>query len=148
MAVDISRGLSYLASLNYVHGDLACRNCLVHETLTIKLADFGFCKNLVDQDYYRMVRSGPMPVRWMSPELLSTGIYHIQSDIWGFGVVLYEIITFGAYPYSDLDDHKVQDYIRSGGFPTLPQKVSSKLEALLLRIWTLNKDDRPTAFDL
>lgn len=148
MALDISRGLSYLASLNYVHGDLACRNCLVHETLTIKIADFGFCKNLVDADYYRIVRSGPMPVRWMSPELLSTGVYHIQSDIWSFGVVLYEIITFGAYPYNDLDDNKVQDHIRNGGMPTLPQKVSSKLEALFLRMWMFKKDDRPTALEL
>ncbi|OQR69817.1 hypothetical protein BIW11_04284 [Tropilaelaps mercedesae] len=148
MAVDISRGLTYLATLNYVHGDLACRNCLVHETLTIKLADFGFCKNLVDQNYNPVVYSGPMPVRWMSPEVLSTGVYHLQSDIWSFGVVLYEIITFGAHPYSTLDDYKVQDYIRSGGFPTLPQNVPSKLEALFLRIWSLNKDDRPSALEL
>ncbi|XP_018495163.1 receptor-type guanylate cyclase gcy-3 [Galendromus occidentalis] len=148
MALDICRGLSYLASLQHVHGDLACRNCLVHESLTIKIADFGFCKNLVDQGYYRIVRPGPMPVRWMSPELLRTGVYFEESDIWSFGICIFEIITFGGYPYHDRDDQNVQEFIRGGGFPTLPSKISSELEALLMRVWAIQKEERPAAIEL
>ena len=70
MALDVSRGLSYLAELKYVHRDIACRNCLVNSTRVVKLADFGMTRPMYENDYYRFSRKGMLPVRWMAPESL------------------------------------------------------------------------------
>ena len=99
MALDISRGLSYLAELKYVHRDIACRNCLVNSTRVVKLADFGMTRPMFENDYYRFSRKGMLPVRWMAPESLADGLFTPMSDVWSYGVLLYEMITFGSFPF-------------------------------------------------
>ena len=94
MAVDIAQGLAYLSEQKYVHRDIACRNCLVNAQRTVKLADFGMARQVQDSDYYRFSRKGMLPVRWMAPESLADGLFTPSSDIWSYGVILYEIITF------------------------------------------------------
>ena len=99
MALDVSRGLSYLAELKYVHRDVACRNCLVNSTRVVKLADFGMTRPMYENDYYRFSRKGMLPVRWMAPESLADGLFTPMSDVWSYGVLLYEMITFGSFPF-------------------------------------------------
>ena len=78
---------------------MACRNCLVNSDRNVKLADFGMTRPIMNSEFYRFSRKGKLPVRWMSPESLSDGIFTPMSDVWSYGVLLYEIITFGSFPF-------------------------------------------------
>ncbi|ESO82631.1 hypothetical protein LOTGIDRAFT_109151 [Lottia gigantea] len=120
MAKDIASGLIYLHGLRYVHRDLACRNCLVHADKTVKLADFGMTRKMHDSDYYRFNRKGMLPVRWMSPESLWDGIFTAKSDVWSYGVLIYEIITFGSFPYQGLSNNQVLEYVKTGNKLVMP----------------------------
>lgn len=100
--------------------DLACRNCLVHATKTVKIGDFGMTRPMYDSDYYRFNRQGMLPVRWMAPESLSDGIFTPKSDVWSYGVLLYEIMTFGSFPYQGLSNKEVLEHVKSGNIITLP----------------------------
>ncbi|KAK8775171.1 hypothetical protein V5799_031484 [Amblyomma americanum] len=148
MALDVARGLSYLADLKYVHRDLACRNCLVNAGRTVKIGDFGMCRPMYDSDYYRFNKRGMLPVRWMAPESLNDGIFTTMSDVWSYGVLLYEIVTFASFPYQGLSNNQVLEYVK--GYNTLPVPSGCKpeLEALLLRCWARIPSQRPTACEI
>uniref|UniRef100_W8B6W5 receptor protein-tyrosine kinase n=2 Tax=Ceratitis capitata TaxID=7213 RepID=W8B6W5_CERCA len=144
-AMDVARGLSYLASQKYVHRDVACRNCLVNAQRVIKLGDFGMARSTYESDYYRFNRKGMLPVRWMAPESLSLGMFTPASDVWAFGVVLYEIITFGSYPYQGLTNNQAFDFIKSGKTLQIPTGARPPLEGLLKACWNQEPKKRPTA---
>ena len=111
----------------YVHRDLACRNCLVNASRTIKLADFGMARPMFENDYYRFSRRGMLPVRWMSPESLADGIFTPMSDVWSYGVLLYEIITFGSFPFQGLSNNQVLEAVKSGQTLAQPVGIKSQL---------------------
>lgn len=127
MALDVARGLSYLADLKYVHRDVASRNCLVNAQRMVKLADFGMTRLMTENDYYKFNRKGMLPVRWMSPESLALGVYTPSSDIWSYGVLLYEIITFGSFPFQGLSQTQVFEHVRAGNTLQIPQGVKPQL---------------------
>merc|ERR1719430_1933126 len=132
MALDVARGLSYLAELKYVHRDVACRNCLVNSSRVVKLADFGMTRPMYENDYYRFSRKGMLPVRWMAPESLADGLFTPMSDIWSYGVLLYEMITFGSFPFQGLSNNQVLVHVKAGNTLSIPQGIKSQM-ALLLR---------------
>ncbi len=111
----------------YVHRDLACRNCLVNASRTIKLADFGMARPMFENDYYRFSRRGMLPVRWMSPESLADGIFTPMSDVWSYGVLLYEIITFGSFPFQGLSNNQVLENVKNGQTLAQPVGIKSQL---------------------
>jgi hypothetical protein len=105
MAIEIADGMMYLESLKFIHCDLACRNCMVHESFTIKIGDFGMARELYHSDYYKPgSRNKKIPLRWMSPEALGSDTilprYTSKSDVFSFGVVLFELVTYCEKPYS------------------------------------------------
>lgn len=148
MALDVSRGLSYLAELKYVHRDVACRNCLVNSSRVVKLADFGMARPMYENDYYRFNKKGMLPVRWMAPESLADGLFTPMSDVWSYGVLLYEMITFGSFPFQGLSNNQVLEHVKAGNTLTIPAGIKSQLETLLRSCWQKTPTKRPTAAEI
>ncbi|KAL6419442.1 hypothetical protein ACFW04_011410 [Cataglyphis niger] len=139
MCEDIARGCRYLEDLRFVHRDLACRNCLVsarnRENRVVKIGDFGLARDVYENDYYRKKGQDLLPVRWMAPESLVIGKFTSQSDVWSFGVIMWEITSLGEQPYTGRTDLGVIDYIRGGHRLTMPLNCPPALYELMLRCW-------------
>ncbi|XP_061400321.1 atrial natriuretic peptide receptor 1-like [Musca vetustissima] len=147
-ALDVAKGLAYLAQQKYVHRDIACRNCLVSAQRTVKIGDFGMARPTYESDYYRFNRKGMLPVRWMAPEALALGMFTPASDVWAFGVVLFEIITFASVPYQGLTNNQVLEYVKNGNTLQVPVGIKPQLEALINACWNRDPKKRPTASDI
>ncbi|RUS69192.1 hypothetical protein EGW08_023047 [Elysia chlorotica] len=148
MAADIAQGLSYLHSLKYVHRDLACRNCLVHANKTVKIADFGLTRHVSSTDYYRFSRKGMLPVRWTAPEALRDGIYSAKSDIWSYGVLVFEIVTFGSFPYQGLSNRQVVEEVVKGTPLKLPIQCNDAIRSFIRWCMSADPDYRPDLSDI
>ncbi|KAH9491207.1 hypothetical protein DERF_015938 [Dermatophagoides farinae] len=111
MAIQIADGMHYLHSKNVIHRDLAARNCMVAADLTVKIGDFGLTRDLYEKDYYRLSEEAPMPLRWMAPESIREMIFTPYSDVWSYGIVLWEIMSFGEQPYRGRSDMEVKQQL-------------------------------------
>ncbi|KAG0726941.1 Insulin-like receptor [Chionoecetes opilio] len=143
MAVEAADGMAYLQAKNLVHRDLAARNCMLDAELTLKIGDFGLSR-YVATDYYRKQSRGMLPVRWMAPESLKNGHYSARSDVWSYGVLLWELATGGKLPYEEYTDVIVDDLIISGKRLKRPIRGPSFFYPLMILCWALDSSQRPT----
>lgn len=127
-----------------VHRDLAARNVLLSDHQTIKICDFGLSRDVYEQNYYlKSNRGDPLPVKWMALESLKYRVYTTQSDVWSFGVLLWEIMMLGGCPYPMISSSKIYDVLRRGYRMPQPTLCCYNLYQLMLACWHSNPANRP-----
>ncbi|XP_078596676.1 uncharacterized protein LOC144873294 [Branchiostoma floridae x Branchiostoma japonicum] len=149
MALDVARGMTHLASLKCIHRDLAARNILVLDGGVAKVSDFGLAREAKENQYYfKETKDGRMPFKWMAPETLLSGRYTSKSDVWSFGVLLWEITTLGSSPYPGIPTDKIVTLVlrgyRMGKPPNCPQDIFDMMK----KCWRHTPAERPTFRDL
>ncbi|XP_022809176.1 proto-oncogene tyrosine-protein kinase receptor Ret-like isoform X4 [Stylophora pistillata] len=143
-AWQIADVMSYLSSKSIIHRDLAARNVLVGQKETCKVKDFGMARDVQLENIYERKTKGRLPVKWTAYEALLYGTYTTKSDVWSYGVVLYEIFTIGGSPYPQTDGRKIANLLQQGYRMPKPQHVDDKLYQIMMRCWQNDPDARPT----
>ncbi|XP_072373434.1 muscle, skeletal receptor tyrosine protein kinase-like isoform X2 [Scyliorhinus torazame] len=144
IAKQISAGMTYLSERKFVHRDLATRNCLVGENLVVKIADFGLSRNIYSADYYKANENDAIPIRWMPPESIFFNRYTTESDVWAYGVILWEIFSSGMQPYYGMAHEEVIYYVRDGNILSCPENCPPELYNLMRLCWSSMPTDRPS----
>uniref|UniRef100_A0A1A8G5L7 Tyrosine-protein kinase n=3 Tax=Nothobranchius korthausae TaxID=1143690 RepID=A0A1A8G5L7_9TELE len=143
MATQISSAMEYLEKKNFIHRDLAARNCLVGENHVVKVADFGLSR-LMTGDTYTAHAGAKFPIKWTAPESLAYNTFSIKSDVWAFGVLLWEIATYGMSPYPGIDLSQVYDLLEKGYRMEQPEGCPPKVYELMRACWQWSPVDRPS----
>ncbi|XP_043112511.1 tyrosine-protein kinase ITK/TSK [Puntigrus tetrazona] len=143
MCLDVSEGMAYLESSNFIHRDLAARNCLVSEDNVVKISDFGMTRFVLDDQYTSSIGS-KFPVRWSSPEVIKFGKYSSKSDVWSFGVFMWEVYSEGRVPYDSRSNAEVVETLNAGLRLLRPRLCPQSVYGLMQWSWKEKPEDRPS----
>lgn len=147
MCKDVSEGMAYLELKQYIHRDLAARNCLVDGNGTVKVTDFGLSRYVLDDEYTSSAGS-KFPVRWSPPEVLLYCKFSSKSDIWAYGVLMWEVYSMGRLPYERLNNTEIVDQVSRGLRLYRPQLANEKVYSIMSSCWQDKADERPTFQEL
>ncbi|XP_078521922.1 tyrosine-protein kinase RYK isoform X2 [Lissotriton helveticus] len=143
MAIQIACGMSYLARREVIHKDLAARNCVIDDALQVKITDNALSRDLFPMDYHCLGDNENRPVRWMALESLMNNEFSSASDVWAFGVTLWELMTLGQTPYVDIDPFEMAAYLKDGYRIAQPINCPDELFAVMACCWALDAEERP-----
>lgn len=144
IAAQIASGMEYLENAEFIHRDLSARNVLVAENNIVKVADFGLSRLLKNEDEYLAHEGAKFPIKWTSPEALNFNIFSSKSDVWSFGILLMEIITYGAVPYPGMSNHEVVEQVENGYRMPQPRNCPNQMYHIMLKTWAKDPMKRPT----
>ncbi|XP_072355154.1 tyrosine-protein kinase Src42A [Scyliorhinus torazame] len=141
-AIQIAEGMTYLEEKCYIHRDLRTENILLTEMLSCKIADFGLAR-LLENGQCRLSLDIKVPIKWMAPEIFINNIYTTKSDVWSFGVLLTEIVTFGDMPFPDKENTEFVKDLMNGVMPP-PAGCPESFHDMMLQCWEQESEKRPT----
>lgn len=144
MALQVITGMQYLHKKRLLHKDLAARNCVVDDKLRVQITDNALSRDLFPADYHCLGDNENRPVKWLSIESLTQKTFSTASDVWSFGVLLWELTTLAQQPYVEIDPFEIAAYLRDGYRLAQPVNCPDELFAVMAYCWALNPDERPT----
>jgi len=144
-AQQIACGMEYISAQGFLHRSLQTRNCMVNEKLEIKIAGFELSRGLNhDEQQYKMNIKTSLPIKWMAIESFTDFIFSQKTDVWSFGILIWEIFSFGQQPYSGLSNQDMEKYLTKGYRLKRPPNCADALFELMSGCWQANSFDRPT----
>ncbi|KAK0132562.1 ALK tyrosine kinase receptor [Merluccius polli] len=146
VARDIARGCQYLEENQFIHRDIAARNCLLTckgPGRVAKIGDFGMARDIYRASYYRKGGRAMLPVKWMPPEAFMEGIFTSKTDTWSFGVLLWEIFSLGYMPYPSRSNQEVLEFVTNGGRMDPPKNCPGPVYRIMTQSWQHQPEDRP-----
>ncbi|XP_048224793.1 tyrosine-protein kinase Fes/Fps [Perognathus longimembris pacificus] len=144
MVGDAAAGMEYLESKCCIHRDLAARNCLVTEKNVLKISDFGMSREEEDGIYAASGGLRQVPVKWTAPEALNYGRYSSESDVWSFGILLWEAFSLGVSPYPNLSNQQTREFVEKGGRLSCPELCPDAVFRLMEQCWAYEPGQRPS----
>jgi len=147
-AWQIARGMEYLSRMKLVHRDLAARNVLLAQGMICKISDFGLTRDVYVDDTYWKKSNGRIPVKWLSPESLGEHLYTTKSDVWSYGVLLWELVTLGNTPYPGFQPERLFHMLTMGYRMQKSDHCSNELYGLMSQCWQFVPEERPTFTEL
>ena len=140
----IASGMEYLASQKVVHRDLAAKNCFVDRGLNVKIGNFGLAREVKQFDLFKMEHPGQLAVKWLALESLLYYMFNEKSDVWSFGIVLWELVTLGSQPYAGLDNYEVTPYLETNKRLPRPLRCPDDLYSIMRSCWLPTPEERPS----
>ena len=140
--------MRYLESMNFIHRDLAARNCLVtldeNARYLVKVADFGLSRLIETNEVYTAKKGGKFPIKWTAPEAIAYNRFSVKSDVWSFGVLFWEVCSFGMQPYPGVDISNVYEQLQQGTRLVRPDKCPRDCYSVIKSCWEWDETLRPT----
>ncbi|EDV37465.1 uncharacterized protein Dana_GF13459, isoform C [Drosophila ananassae] len=150
-ALDVAKGCRYMESKRFIHRDIAARNCLLSSKgpgRVVKIADFGMSRDIYRSDYYRKGGKAMLPIKWMPPEAFLDGIFTSKTDVWSFGILLWEVFSLGRSPYPGQHNTQVMELVVRGGRLGSPTECPVSIYKVMADCWNPTPEDRPTFISL